>query len=88
MSESDRLVVDDEKEEEEEEEVVLVFPPLSNESITNLVLCLVRHPAASREKVRFRLLQFAGYCFRSLQLVSDSLFWKPAAKFRSGQGSL
>ena len=55
------------------------------DKVTNLVLYDTL-PRVS-EKVRFRRLQFAGHCFRSPQLVSDLLFWKPSGKFRSGQGS-
>ena len=55
------------------------------DKVTNLVL-YDTFPRVS-EKVRFRRLQFAGHCFRSPQLVSDLLFWKPSGKFRSGQGS-
>ena len=50
------------------------------DKFTNLILYDTL-PRVS-EKVRF-----AGHCFRSPQLVSDLLFWKPSGKFRSGQGS-
>ena len=54
--------------------------------VTNLVLYYTL-PRVS-DKVRFRCLQFSGHCFRSPQLVSDFLFWKPSGKFRPGQGFL
>ncbi len=42
-------------------------------------------------RLRFRRLQFAGHCFRSIssapQPISEILFWRPKEKFIIGKGS-
>ena len=59
------------------------------DKITNAQLFATFQPLSVR--LRFRRLQFAGHCFRSIstapQPVSELLFWSPQSKFIIGKGS-